>query len=308
MSEQQTSNSNAGGDEAAAEAAATAAAEAARGGASDDKGVGEGKSWLDGLKLPDDVRTDPTVAKFAADPEGMARSLIHLQKHFGIPAEQIVRLPKPDDAEGNAKLWNSLGRPETPDKYEVKIPDGTDLDKAGLDSFLAHMHKAGPLTPAMAQGVADWYAGYSAQLATARQAEFAAAQEQGTQALKAEWGAQFEDNLDAAAEMAERFGGKDYVKFLKDSGQGNDPANLKAWAAVAKAAGERSNPDPGGKGGGGKGGGLMSPAEAEAALTVYSTAGSPEYTALNDPAHAQHDFHVNRRNTLFQMKRGQRPD
>lgn len=268
-------------------------------------GGGEGKSWLDGLKLPDDVRSDPTVAKFAADPEGMARSLIHLQKHFGLPAEQIVRLPKPDDAEANGKFWNTLGRPETPDKYEVKIPEGSDLDKAGLDSFLAHMHKAGPLTGPMAQAAADWYGGFAAQLAQDRATAFEAAQKAGTEALKAEWGAAYEDNLDAAAEMAERFGGKDYVKFLKDSGQGNDPANLKAWAAVAKAAGEPGSPDPGGKRGGGGGG--MTPAEAEAALTVYSTPGTPEYVALHDGAHAQHAFHVNKRNELFQLKRGQKP-
>lgn len=289
-----------GGDEVAAAAAAAALA-----GGADDKG--EGKSWLDALKLPDDVRQNPTLQKFAADPEGMARSLIHLQGHFGVPAEQLVRLPKPDDADGNTKLWNTLGRPETPDKYEVKIPEGADLDKAGLDSFLAHLHKAGPLTGGMAQAAADWYGGYAAQLAKARDADFAAAQEQGTQALKTEWGAAFETNLDAAAEMAERFGGKDYVKFLKDSGQGNDPANLKAWAAVAKAAGEPGSPDPGGKRGGGSGSGTMTPADAEAALTVYSNTGSDEYKALNEASHPQHEFHVNRRNQLFQLKRGERP-
>lgn len=298
MSEQQISNSdNPGGDDAAA---AAAAAEAAKAG-------GDGKSWLDGLKLPDDVRQNPTLQKFAADPEGMARSLIHLQGHFGVPAEQLVRLPKPDDAEGNTKLWNTLGRPETPDKYEVKIPDGSDLDKAGFDSFLAHLHKAGPLTGGMAQAAADWYGGYAAQLAKERDTQFVAAQEQGTQALKAEWGAAFDTNLDAAAEMAERFGGPDYVKFLKDSGMGNDPANLKAWAAVAKAAGERSDPDPGGKHVRKSASGAMTPAEAEAALTVYSNTESEEYKALYDANHPQHDFHLSKRNSLFAMKRGEVP-
>ena len=261
-------------------------------------------SWLDGLNLADDLRQNPVVAKFADSPEGMVRSLIHLQGHYGVPAEQLVRLPKPDDAEGNAKLWNTLGRPETPDKYGIKAPEGSDVDQAALDGFLAHMHKAGPMTAPMAKAAADWYVNYAKQQGDAAELAFKQQREVAQGELRKDWGAAHDANMDAAAEMAARFGGDDYAKYLKESGLGDDPRTLKAWAAVAKAMGEPGAPDPGGAGGGRKDG-SKTPAEAEAALTAYSTPDTPEYKALYDANHPQHDFHWAERNRLFALKRGE---
>ncbi|MFN3432748.1 MAG: hypothetical protein ACK46X_22730, partial [Candidatus Sericytochromatia bacterium] len=167
------------------------------------------QSWLEGLKLPDDVRDHATIKKYAANPEALARAVIHLEGHMGVPAEQLIRLPKPDDAEGNAALWNRLGRPETPDKFDVKLPEGSDLDKAALDSFLATLHKAGPMTPAMAQAAADWYGGFAKQTAEAADKLYKAEQDRVTLELKQELGGAYEQTIDAAAEAAERFGGAD---------------------------------------------------------------------------------------------------
>jgi hypothetical protein len=261
------------------------------------------KSWLEGLSLPDDVRSHATIQKYAANPEALARAVIHLEGHMGVPAEQLIRLPKPDDAEGNTALWNRLGRPETPDKFDVKIAEGSDLDKAGLDSFLATLHKAGPMTGPMAQAAADWYEGFAKQNAEAADKIYKAEQERVTLELKQELGGAFEQTIDAAAEAAERFGGPDFAAFLKESGQGNDPRAIKAWAAVAKAAGEPGSPDPAGTGRG-REPGVMTPAEAEAALAKYSDESATEYKALMDQNHPQHDFYVSERNKLFQQRRG----
>lgn len=300
----QNSNDQGGADVAGAAAAAAEAAKA--GDKAGDKGGGDApKSWLEGLDLPEDVRDHATVKKYAANPEGLLRGMIHLEGHMGAPAEQLVRLPKPDDAEGNAALWNRLGRPETPDKYEVKVPEGSDLDKAGVDSFLAHLHKAGPLTPAMAQAAADWYGGYAKQTVEEAGRQFKALQDTAQADLRREWGGAYEGNLDAAAEAVEKFGGADYVKYLKDSGLGDDPASIKAWAAVAKASGEPGSPDPGGKGAGARRvGGALTPAEAEAELVKFNTPGSDEYKALQDGNDPNHDHFVKKRNDLFRMKRG----
>jgi len=270
-----------------------------------DKGGEAPKSWLEGLGLPEDVRDHAAIKKYAASPEGLARAVIHLEGHMGVPAEQLVRLPKPDDAEGNAALWNRLGRPETPDKFDIKLPEGSDLDKAGLDSFLAHLHKAGPMTPSMAQAAADWYGGYAKQVAAESERHFAAARETADADLKKELGGAYEATIDAAAEAVERFGGADYVQYLKDTNQGSDPRAIKAWAAVAKASAEPGAPDPGGKGAGSRReGGVMSPAEAEAELAKFSNPEAEEYKGVMDNNHAQHDFYVKRRNDLFRMKRG----
>lgn len=298
-------NSDGGGDDAAAAAAAAAEAAKTGGGAAPKPGDAP-KSWLEGLNLPEDVRDHATVKKYGASAESLLRGMIHLEGHLGVPPEQLLRLPKPDDAEGNAALWNRLGRPETPDKYEVKVPEGSDLDKAGLDSFLAHLHKAGPLTGGMAQAAADWYGGYAKQVAEDADKAFKAEQDKAELVLKQELGGAYEGTLDAAAEAAERFGGADYAKFLKASGFGNDRANIMAWANVAKAAGEPGAHDPAGKTGK-REPGVLTPAEAEAELVKYSDTNSEEYKAIMDGSHPQHDFYIAKRNKLFQMKRGGNP-
>ncbi len=51
----------------------------------------------------------------------------------------------------------------------------------------------------------------------------------------------------------------------------------------------------------------MTPAEAEAELAKFDDVKSEEYKAIQDQNHAQHDFYVAKRNSLFQAKRGGTP-
>lgn len=61
------------------------------------KGIVETKAW----GKPDDV-----IAGYA-----------NLEKLVGGDPKTLVRIPKADDAEGQAKFYNQMGRPETVDKY-----------------------------------------------------------------------------------------------------------------------------------------------------------------------------------------------
>ena len=51
----------------------------------------------------------------------------HLEKTMRAPADQVVRLPKEDDAEGWGDVYTRLGRPEEPAGYklnEAEVPEG----------------------------------------------------------------------------------------------------------------------------------------------------------------------------------------
>jgi GH24 family phage-related lysozyme (muramidase) len=51
------------------------------------------------------------------DPATFVESYINLEKLVGADPKSILRVPKEGDAEATAKFYNSLGRPETVDKY-----------------------------------------------------------------------------------------------------------------------------------------------------------------------------------------------
>lgn len=273
------------------------------GGGDNGGGGGEQKSWFE--TLPEDVRGHAVLQKYKGNPEGMVRGLIHLEQHMGVPPEQLLRLPRPDDAEGNQKLWNTLGRPETPDLYGVKLDEGAPLDQAGLDAFLATMHKAGPFTPDMAKAATDWYSGWAREQQEAADAAIADARKGWERDLRKEWGAAYDETLDAIAEITERHAPEGYVDYLKSSGLGSDKRHLLFMASMAKAFAEPGAPSPDGKRGQ-REGGALTPAEAEAELAKFNDPASVEYKALHDPAHPQHDFYNKRRVELFAMKRGKK--
>jgi hypothetical protein len=69
-----------------------------------------------------------------------------LQKHFGVPADQLLKLPKDsaDDA-GWKAVYSRLGVPSEPKEYDfsgVKFKDGTELEAAFSDTMRAALHSA----------------------------------------------------------------------------------------------------------------------------------------------------------------------
>src|SRR5256885_6120890 len=75
--------------------------------------------------LPDDLRTEPTLASFK-DVSTLAKSFVDTKRMVG----DSIRLPKSDASpEEWGKLYDKLGRPAAPDKYELQTPDGVPVDE-----------------------------------------------------------------------------------------------------------------------------------------------------------------------------------
>ena len=64
--------------------------------------------------LPDDLRNDPTLQNYK-DVESLAKTVVHQQKMIG------NRIPLPKTDEEKAELYGKLGRPDSPDKYQVNL-------------------------------------------------------------------------------------------------------------------------------------------------------------------------------------------
>lgn len=253
-----------------------------------------GGDWTAGL--PPDLK--PLVeTKGWKTPADALSSYMNLEKTVG--AEKLPLPPK--DAQGNRDWskwdgWNALGRPESPDKYDlgdVKMPEGAPIDEQAKAGFFAHAHKIG-LTNAQAKEIFGWYGGFLEQAMTGNSQQAAEETAQAEAALKKEWGKAFEAKIDGANRVVRQFGGKDLVAELEKTGMGRNPMLVKALAAIADAIGED------GELGGSKPGAAMSPAEAKSEISRMET-DEGTLKILMNKQHPEYDALVAKRNRLYAL-------
>lgn len=167
-------------------------------------------------------------------------------RHFGTPADQLLRMPKADDAEGMAQLWGKLGRPDTPEAYTF---DGLDKmsegDQAFINSFRAKAHAAGipqAHMSVMMGHLSEALATVDGQL----EEQTVAAREAATAELKKAWGDKYDvmrNDIPASLQWlgekagliqpgdAEGLNG--LVKALNVGGEADNPALMRLMGALA---------------------------------------------------------------------------
>lgn len=191
--------------------------------------------------LPDGLRADPTIAQLGSVADGM-KMLVHAQRMVG---RDKVALPAADAPEEDwAAVYDRLGRPEKPEDYELTPPEGLGeglaFDEALTGRFREQAHKLG-LLPGQVQGLFAWYMGEQAHGADgAQQAAEVAAGE-----LRKEWGAAYDRRLDEARRAARVLGGDGLLKHLAESGIGNDPQVIRAFAKAGRLLAEADAPETG---------------------------------------------------------------
>jgi hypothetical protein len=154
--------------------------------------------WMSGL--PDALKGEATLKLFKDVPT-LAQSYLETRKVIG---HDKLPLPKDDDDKaGWERVYNTLGRPETADKYDLPVAEGD--DPKFMDNFKAAAHGAG-LSQKQAKGLVEWVNQQWKEMATADQAARTAKLTQEQSALKAEWGAAYDANDAIAGKAAVRFG------------------------------------------------------------------------------------------------------
>jgi hypothetical protein len=187
--------------------------------------------WTTGF--PDDLKSFVTAKG--------ARSAADLATAFAkADTDAAALIPPPKDGFWDDAARAKLGIPAKPEEYKLtrpKLPDGMPYDEALEAAALPIAHKLG-LTPPQLQGLVDFIAihraGETEQVLGAWQAETEAASE----ALRKEWGANYDRQLSLAARTAKRVGGDELMTALNDSGFGNNPHLVRAFAKVAGLIGE----------------------------------------------------------------------
>ena len=144
-------------------------------------------------------------AKGWKGPADALLSYQNLEKVFGADkAGRTILAPKSDDdAEGWNSLYNRLGRPESADKYELPVPEGDDGSFA--QAVAPVLHELG-LTNKQAKGLAEWWNETSGKRIEMERESFLNRSEEEFTALRREWGAAADQNIELAKRAVAKFG------------------------------------------------------------------------------------------------------
>lgn len=178
-------------------------------------GGGAAKPWYEGIDQETVGHWDNKGWK-KDDPKALATELTKawkgLEKHFGVPPDQLLKLPKDNnDAEGIKAMRARIGVPDDGKGYDftnVKRADGSDLDPALADTLRGVLHKAGVTKDAAPEAVKALVKHFDDRGA-AGNAEQAARLQADRAALLKEWGTNAEFNRLTAMQGARRAAGDD---------------------------------------------------------------------------------------------------
>lgn len=163
-------------------------------GAGGGTGGGEaGATWYEGL--PDDDKTWLANKKFG-DVGATVKAYRDLERQY-LGGDKIV-LPKEgaSEEERNA-FYAKIGRPEKPEGYEIKAPEGAQLDERLVGRFREAAFKAG-VPAGMATPLVEAFNAHVVEVTEEREAARTQAKVEGVKAVTKEWGDQFPQNMSAA--------------------------------------------------------------------------------------------------------------
>jgi hypothetical protein len=135
------------------------------------------------------------------DPSDVATGYRNLEKLIG---SEKVPLPKSaEDLEGWNRVYDSLGRPKTAEDYKLPVPEGDPGTFA--KAAAAEFHKAG-ISQSQAEKLSAWW--NQTQTAKIQEMQQQAAQkaEADLQAVRAEWGNAYAENVELGRRAAREFG------------------------------------------------------------------------------------------------------
>ena len=193
------------------------------------------KSWKEAI--PEDLRNDPNISKFT-ELEALAKSYVNATRMIG---QDKVAVPNNNSTEDQwNEVYDKLGRPESPDKYQLDAKsDVVPLDEGAIKSFAENAHQLG-LNNKQAQGILEYYKNSMEGSAQQNQIDMETAQANAEQELRKEWGGNYEANIKKAGAVAKANMDANILDMqLKDGTRlGDHPSIIKGFANIANLMSE----------------------------------------------------------------------
>ena len=187
-------------------------------------------SWKDSIS--EEYRNDPNIEKFT-EADSLAKSYINAVKMIG--QDKIVIPTKNSSQEAWDEAYAKLGRPETADKYNLKIEsDIVKMDENAIKSFAEQSHKLG-LNNQQAEGILDFYKNNMEGTAQQSKIDTETAQAQSEQQLRQEWGRDFDAKVQQAGALAKANINPEVLDMTLSNGTrlGDHPEIIKGFAKIA---------------------------------------------------------------------------
>jgi len=178
-------------------------------------------------QLPDDLKANETLTRFPTVGD-LGRAFLEAD---GRLAKSVPLLTEDATDEQRAEFYKRLGRPESPDGYDLPEVEGVSPD--ALAAWRQRFHEAG-LTAAQAKALYDAYTAEVQAAIEARQVESDKAIQDAEKVLRDEWGDDYDAKLELARRVVVEFGGDEFKALLDASGLGNDPRVVKVFAAIGE--------------------------------------------------------------------------
>ncbi len=207
--------------------------------------------------LPEDLRKEPSLQSYK-DIGSMAKSLVNAQREIGsrirVPSADasteakaeffkklesvpgVVALPDKNDPAAMDAFLTKLGRPDSPDKYEVSIPEDVlkyvPQMKERVPEFKVLAHKLG-LNKEQANALVGFEMANTEKVIDKMLAD----KEATTTFLKETWGGDFDNRFNAARTLFTHYSDKypDAVQKLLNGVEGNNPVLLMMAAELGKS-------------------------------------------------------------------------
>jgi len=192
-------------------------------------------SWKDSIS--EAYRNDPSIEKFT-EIDALAKSYINATKMIG--QDKIVIPNKNSTEEVWQEAYTKLGRPETPDQYNLKVQsDVVKMDDNAIKSFAEQSHKLG-LNSKQAEGILNFYKDNMEGIAQQSKIDTETAQAQSEQVLRQEWGREFDAKVKQAGAIAKANINPEVLDMTLSNGTrlGDHPEIIKGFAKIASMMSE----------------------------------------------------------------------
>lgn len=235
-------------------------------------------------------------AKGFQDVDTALKSHHNLEKFVGVPADELLRLPKDAGPEQQREVFQRLGMPDEPGGYEIPIPDDLPHDEGFVNWSKEAFHKAG-LTKSQAETLASQWNELVGGMATEQDQNYEAKVEAEDQNLRREWGNGYDRQINVAKTAARELGFDEAMLNALEQQKGFD-GTMKFLANLGQKLGEDNfvSGEEREKGFHSR----MTPAEAKQAWASM-TSDPDKMKALNDKNHPAHKEMLARKSQLFQV-------